>query len=233
VYLERLPRPLTLRFDRRFLPGRKGLTSLQSVSPVFLPTDHCPPTCRDPVGVTAHYCFKSFSCNTYESPRKCCKQETYVQAKPFRCNTRKKQGPPIDLPTFGRSDSPTPFLSNIYGLTHGNRRSASPFFQSLAHSFRCDGGVCSGVPPQASSASMCQRQTYPQSLPHYFVSLPIRPIAAKRPWCHNWQSRANSSRSGETTPLSPVSKTTRADIGNCSTPLPVTDSGQIGVASRA
>src|SRR5882757_4948106 len=107
------------------------------------------------------------------------------------------------------------------------------FFQSLAHSFRCDGGVCPGVSPQPSSASTCQRQTYPQSLPHYFVNLPIRPIAAKRPWCHNWQSRANSSGSGETTPLSPVSKTTRADIGNCSTPLPVTDSGQIGVASRA
>ena len=40
----------------------------------------------------AHYCFKSFSCNTYGSPRKCCKQKTYGQAKPFRCNTYKKQG---------------------------------------------------------------------------------------------------------------------------------------------
>src|SRR6266446_6130347 len=35
---------------------------------------------------------KSFSCNTYETPRKCCKQKTYVIAKPFRCNTYKKQG---------------------------------------------------------------------------------------------------------------------------------------------
>src|SRR5260370_14545241 len=33
---------------------------------------------------------KSFSCNTYESPRKCCKQGTYGIAKPFRCNTYKK-----------------------------------------------------------------------------------------------------------------------------------------------
>src|SRR5713226_3946926 len=38
------------------------------------------------------YCFKSFSCNTYGSPRKCCKQKTYGLAKPFRCNTYKKHG---------------------------------------------------------------------------------------------------------------------------------------------
>jgi hypothetical protein len=42
-----------------------------------------------------------------------------------------------------------------------------------------------------------------------------------------------SLRSGETTPLSPVSKDTRADIGNYSISLPVTDSDSIGVASRA
>ena len=35
---------------------------------------------------------KSFSCNIYGSPRKCCKQKTYGLAKPFRCNTYKKQG---------------------------------------------------------------------------------------------------------------------------------------------
>src|SRR5260370_6013428 len=34
----------------------------------------------------------SFSCNTYASPRKCCKQKTYGKAKPFRCNTYKKLG---------------------------------------------------------------------------------------------------------------------------------------------
>ena len=33
---------------------------------------------------------KSFSCNTYGSPRKCCKQKTYGLTKPFRCNTYKK-----------------------------------------------------------------------------------------------------------------------------------------------
>src|SRR5260370_27791309 len=38
------------------------------------------------------YLLKSFSCNTYGSPRKCCKQKTYTLAKPFRCNTYKKPG---------------------------------------------------------------------------------------------------------------------------------------------
>src|SRR6266478_6419012 len=36
-----------------------------------------------------HSCFKSFSCNTYEPPRK---QKTYGLAKSFRCNTYKKPG---------------------------------------------------------------------------------------------------------------------------------------------
>ena len=48
------------------------------------------------------------------------------------------------------------------------------------------------------------------------------PIAAKRPWCHNWQMCTKSSPSGETTPLPPVSKNTRADIGNRSTTFPIT-----------
>ncbi len=69
--------------------------------PSYSPTDHCPLTIETPhqlrsgnpdrVG-TAHSRFKSFSCNTYGPPRKCCKQKTYGLAKPFRCNTYKKQG---------------------------------------------------------------------------------------------------------------------------------------------
>src|SRR6266478_155028 len=53
--------------------------------PILLLTDHCP-------RITAYSRSKSFSCNTYGSPRKCCKQKTYGQAKPFRCNTYKKRG---------------------------------------------------------------------------------------------------------------------------------------------
>jgi hypothetical protein len=57
---------------------------------------------------------KSFSCNTYGPPRKWCKQKTYSRAKPFRCNTYKKQGErsvmvnhhpsDIDVGTFRPSD---------------------------------------------------------------------------------------------------------------------------------
>jgi hypothetical protein len=47
------------------------------------------------------------------------------------------------------------------------------------------------------------------------------PIAAQSLWCHNLQRRENSLRSGETTPPCPVSKITRADIGNCPPTLPI------------
>ena len=173
MYLECLSRPFTLRFDRRFLPGRKGLTSLQSVSPVFLPTDHCPPTCPDPVGITAHYCFKSFSCNTYESPRK-----TYVQAKHFRCNTHKKQGAthrPSDVWAFR--------LTNLFPFKHlrthsRDRRSASLFFQSLAHSFRCDGGVCPGCPRNLPAR---RRANVRPILSPYLITSSISPSVPLQP----------------------------------------------------
>jgi hypothetical protein len=38
------------------------------------------------------YLSKSFSCNIYEPPRKCCKQEAYVIANSFRCSTYKIPG---------------------------------------------------------------------------------------------------------------------------------------------
>src|SRR6266851_3379294 len=73
---------------------------------------------------------------------------------------------------------------------------------------------------------------YPQSLHHYFLSSPVRPIAANRPWCHNWQRRENSSPSGETTPLPPVSKNrerTSGTVRRRSRSHP----DSVGVASRA
>ncbi len=81
------PSNLQMRF---LYPGRIFRTFQRSNA--LLPTKHYSLTYPDPVGVSAHYCFKSFSCNTYESPPKCCKQKTYGQAKPFRCNTYKKRG---------------------------------------------------------------------------------------------------------------------------------------------
>jgi len=85
--------------DRRFRPCRKGRYSsfpLASMFSFFFLTSlhhHL---------LTSLLCFKSFSCNTYGPPRKCCKQKTYVPAKPFRCNTYKKQG--------GTSFKPNTFL---------------------------------------------------------------------------------------------------------------------------
>src|SRR6266852_2858578 len=81
------PSNLQMRF---LYPGRIFRTFQRSKA--LLPTKHYSLTYPYPVGVSAHYCLKSFSCNTYESPRKCCKQKTYGLAKPFRCNTYKKQG---------------------------------------------------------------------------------------------------------------------------------------------
>jgi hypothetical protein len=73
----------------------------------FQPPLRCyPPACPNPVealvrkssphlaiSLPPYFLFsKSFICNTYASPRKCCKQKTYGLAKPFRCNTYKKHG---------------------------------------------------------------------------------------------------------------------------------------------
>jgi hypothetical protein len=115
VYLDCHPRPYTPSPDRRFRPGRKGLPSFQSVSPVLL---HSRP-------IAAACCFKSFSCNTYVSPRKCCKQRTYGLAKSFRCNTYKKQGCTprrSDVQTCRRSGvfPPVPLQDAAHGATIGN-----------------------------------------------------------------------------------------------------------------
>src|SRR6266478_115916 len=95
---------------RRPLASFLGLAPIfHSPSPLLLPSDHCPLTYPDPVGVTAPSRFKSFSCNTYGSPRKCCKQKTYSQAKPFRCNTYKKRGGGV--PIMVNQESKKGFLS--------------------------------------------------------------------------------------------------------------------------
>ncbi len=79
----------------------------------------------DPVGVTARPCSKSFTCNTYSPPRKCCKQKTYGLAKPFRCNTYKKQGGSFS--TFRRADEgpiyPPPIFFILQSYLHNGRGS--------------------------------------------------------------------------------------------------------------
>src|SRR6266478_226228 len=53
---------------------------------------------------------KSFSCNTYGFPRKCCKQKTYRKANSFRCNTYKKQGEGGTLPV---RSADRPFVTSL------------------------------------------------------------------------------------------------------------------------
>ena len=101
VYIASDPCPL-------YFPPFGPPSPVRSISTNFLLSDHrssasiverrsrsrwdCPLSCPDPIGVPDHYWVKSFSCNTYGSPRKCCKQKTCGMAKPFKCNTYEKHG---------------------------------------------------------------------------------------------------------------------------------------------
>src|SRR5882724_3191098 len=78
---------------RRFRPCRKGGCPANHARPPGSPSNFFSilPSHTVTFSPTVHS-RKSFSCNTYEFPRKCCKQKTYGGAKPFRCNTYKKQG---------------------------------------------------------------------------------------------------------------------------------------------
>ncbi len=103
-------------------------------------------------------------------------------------------------------------------------------FQSIPHSLpKTTGG---GGTPNVPTSVAIPNPYIPTSLLHYFLSSPVRPIAANRPWCHNWQRRENSSPSGETTPLPPVSKNrerTSGTVRRRSRSHP----DSVGVASRS
>src|ERR1700682_1950560 len=112
---------------------------------------------------------KSFSCNTYESPRKCCKQKTYGVVNPFSCNTYKKQGvhpfKPKALPSsilFPSSLLPVP-LFPLFSLscsyTHATADPQLFWNQFVTPSFLHDGGcttpsVHSSLRSSAHSASL-------------------------------------------------------------------------------
>src|SRR5882724_3396773 len=63
-----------------------GCTPLLDVQTVRLAVAHSASRLR--LGDVSHP-YKFFACNTYEPPRKCCKQKAYSSSKPFRCNTYK------------------------------------------------------------------------------------------------------------------------------------------------
>src|SRR5882762_5368839 len=86
---------LIIRVHLRPRSGAQSPSAPHTLPALFvtsLPHDCLLSLCATLSGATAHYCFKSFSCNTYRFPRKCCKQKTYGLAKPFRCTTYKKHG---------------------------------------------------------------------------------------------------------------------------------------------
>jgi hypothetical protein len=93
----------------------------------------------DPVGFAVHYCLKSFTCNIYGPPRKRCKQKTYGQAKPFRCNTYRKHGGglrPLQRATrrsyLAAALKPFPFIL-LRTLLH-RAKSQPLYFQAFPHS---------------------------------------------------------------------------------------------------
>src|SRR6266852_6863437 len=92
-----------------FFPFRLSLSSAQGfILPAPIDLSRSYREDPDPVGTLpgpAHSCFKSFRCNTYRPPRKCCKQKTYASAKSFRCNTYRKQGGPYRLAACRKSSS--------------------------------------------------------------------------------------------------------------------------------
>jgi hypothetical protein len=145
---------------RGFDPGNQCL-SKSSTDCWQLLTNHCLLTCPSSVWVIAALCFKSFSCNTYGSPRKCCKQKTYRLAKPFRCNTYKNSGctpvPPSPRRSFGSS----------FSAGGGNART-----QSSSLRIPCALGV-SALSFSVSRLVCIRLSTVDrQPLPHYLLPLP-------------------------------------------------------------
>ncbi len=92
-----------------------------------------------------------FSCNTYGSPRKCCKQKTYGTAKPFRCNTYKKHRGPFDVRRADDGYGSIPFIFFILQAHRHNGLESSPL-----QSIRC-------------ARFSSRRRVYPPFLPNGFA----------------------------------------------------------------
>src|SRR5713226_158213 len=103
---------------------------------------------------------KSFSCNTYGSPRKCCKQKTYGRAKSFRCNTYKKRGVGVFFPIWkslrAHGDENSHFIQvlsfHIVAHSFARRKILSPFVSSTSALFaqnnRGWGTLSAIIPPR-------------------------------------------------------------------------------------
>src|SRR5713226_3855076 len=80
---------------------------------------------------------KSFNCNTYGYPCKCCKQKTYGLAKSFRCNTYKKHGVASFKPNISPLSARSLSTSHLpYALPSCVSRKSI-----ICHSYENTGGV--------------------------------------------------------------------------------------------
>jgi len=126
---------------------------------------------------------KSFSCNTYGSPRKCCKQKTYAKAKSFRFRTYKKQGwgprlatrmcilspPTAEEPTHGsdhvgKDSSPASLLARSFHSLH--QECFTTLLQSTASALFLK---TAGVSPYNFHSGNCSKDTTPKG--HFFRPL--------------------------------------------------------------
>ncbi len=163
-------RPSIPRSFGRSRPRRKESSPiLADLSPLsdLLPPFFSPLT-------TVHYCFKSFSCNIYEPPHKCCKQKTYsrltVRLNPLDATLTKNTGgaflgfniPTFNLQTFQRLclTPPSPIFRTLFQVPYP----VSPLFATLTKT----AGVCtnnshSGIPnPSTFQPSNLQTFNLPE-----------------------------------------------------------------------
>jgi hypothetical protein len=111
-----------------------------------------------------------------------------------------RSGDTDSVGTYGRYDMFPIYPLSVHALTNCKFRKSFPLI------FIRNTGGCTPLGLPIAFSQRCNVQ--PSNVPTF-----PRPIAAKRLWCHNPQWHKFSSRSGETTPLSPVSKTSERTSG--------------------
>ncbi len=187
-------------------PPRRSPDSISNLAPISHPLSpnsfHCHRSEKTPVNSNHCHTSKIAACN------------------PCVCHTSEPpRGLTLDVPTSKHLGVP-----NLQTCQQSNVPTIYPLsFHILANSFACF-CICAKVNPFRFKRFRTLYQKHgvgilPTFQPSNLQTFP-RPIAAKLLWCHNPQRHAISLRSGETTPVPPVSKSTRADIGDSSILVP-------------
>jgi hypothetical protein len=171
--------------------------------PVLFCTDHCPL-------ITTHYLLTPLDSALAKLSVSVANKRLTVSLNPLDATLTKNTGEGgvhylSQRSTFQHSNVPavfglSPVFSHSYKLFCVHKKLNSFVFKRFHTLYEKHPGV--GVLPtfQPSNLQTCQ-------------SSPIRPIAADAPWCNNGQRRENSSPTGETTPLLPVSNDSERTSG--------------------